>query len=235
MPLYSREIWAVIPARGGSKSIPYKNLVKVSNQTLIERTVIAGRGSELLSRMFVSTEDEKIASHCRHLDVEIHNRPGCLAKDDTPIDLVLRQFLKDIADKEGIYPLAIVLLQPTSIFIRPQDIDECIKPFLDDDSWNSVQTVTLCAHNAHAHNQRILLEEGISFAFPNERKQNYNKQRKPKHYLFGNVVATRTIAILSGAGVFAEPSYGIEIPNLYAFDLDNAVDLALAEQVANLV
>jgi hypothetical protein len=64
-----------------------------------------------------------------------------------------------------------------------------------------------------------------------ERRRGYNKQSKPPHYLFGNLVAARTRALLAGDGFFAEPSAAVEIRRPYDFDLDTHADIGLAEAI----
>ena len=135
----SEEIWGIIPARGGSKSIPYKNLVTLQNHSLIEYVFRAGERSDL-DRLLCSTEDEKISEHCRQLGLEVHQRPESLAQDQTAIIDVLIQLLQDLGEKEGRIPLAVVLLQPTSPFILPPHINDSLAAFLTDKKANSVQT-----------------------------------------------------------------------------------------------
>jgi CMP-N-acetylneuraminic acid synthetase len=226
---FTNDIWGVVPARGGSKSITYKNLVKLNNKSLIQRVVEAANKSNCLERIIVSTEDQKIKSHCLDLNTEVHDRPTELAEDDTPVDVVLKHLLEDYGNIEGKLPKAILLLQPTSPFIRPQDVSECARVMRHGDKWNSVQTVAQCPHNYHAINQRKLIQEEVSFIFPEERELSYNKQTKDKHYVFGNIVGCRTKLLLEGGRIFSEPSYGIVIPLIFAFDLDVEEDIVLAE------
>ena len=128
-------------------------------------------------------------------------------------------------------PKAILLLQPTSPFIRPRDVSNCVKVMRGRDKWNSVQTVSLCPHQYHALNQRSLLNQQVAFICPGERELSYNKQTKDKHYVFGNVVGCRTKPLLERGEIFSEPSYGIVIPLVFAFDLDVEEDIVVAETI----
>ena len=222
---FSNEIWGIIPARGRSKSIPYKNLVPLGGQPLIDYVLRIGQQNKNISRLIVSTEDPKISEYCSSQRVEVHARPESLAKDDTPIDHVLQQLLAYYHEKEKVNPMAIALLQPTSPFVQLEHLDQCVEVLIHDGKFNSVQTVTECAHNVHAYNQRILVDGTVEFRFPRQRKQYFNKQTKPRHYLFGNLVVTRSSAIIDKRGVFATPSYAVTIDPIYAFDLDKKEDL----------
>jgi CMP-N,N'-diacetyllegionaminic acid synthase len=231
-----KEVWGIIPARGGSKSIPYKNLVEIGGKTLIERAVTTARASKYVSRIILSTDDLLIANHGKELGIEVHRRPESLAKDDTPVDRVLINLLNDwdIQESENA-PTLITLLQVTSPFIRPEDIDSSISSLLETSEYQSAQTVSECQHNSHAMNQRKMEDNRVTFAFADARKKLYNKQKKPIRYTFGNVVSVRTEALLRGEGVFAEPSCGVVIPYLYSFDLDRPEDIPVAEALVDLV
>lgn len=143
-----------------------------------------------------------------------------------------------------ILPDIIVLIQPTSPFIRKKDILDVVNALKKYPSCASAQTIVRVPHNFHETNQRIeqnlhvrqnfrisanLLAGLITFAHPEKRLMQFNKQLKPERWAFGNVVAVRTEALLAQKQVFAEPSFGIPIPRAYAFDVDTKEDLKMAE------
>ena len=135
--------------------------------------------------------------------------------------------------KEGRIPFAVALLQPTSPFLISEHIDECIELLRNSQNANSVQTITKFPHNYHAYNQRVVQEGMVKFKFPEERAKCYNKQTKPKFFIFGNLVVTKTIALLEKKEIFAEPSLALEIPFSHALDVDGPEDLELAEWYIN--
>ena len=161
--------------------------------------------------------------------VEVMPRPEALGQDDTPVTAVLVDILERMADAEGAAPGAVVLLQPTSPFVRGADVDACLDALEVNSDALSAQTVTSVIHNAHALNQRIIEEGRVRFRFVEERRAAYNKQRKPKHFLFGNLVVTRSRALLAGSDCFAEPSIPVEIPRVQALDVDTAEDVGVAD------
>ncbi len=113
----------VIPARGGSKGIPGKNIRPLAGKPLIAWTIEAARASKRLDRFVVSTEDAGIARVARRWGAEVLPRPGKLATDKAGTWAVLRHVLKEIpAD-------AVVLLQPTSPVRSPGLIDRCVRRF----------------------------------------------------------------------------------------------------------
>ncbi|GKT37469.1 acylneuraminate cytidylyltransferase family protein, partial [Aduncisulcus paluster] len=84
----------------------------------------------------------------------------------------------------------LALLQPTSPFLLPAQIDACSEALRDNPEANSAQTVAEIPHNYHAFNQRVIKDGAVDFNFTEERKFCYNKQSKPHFYSFGNLVIT---------------------------------------------
>lgn len=216
--------WGFVPARGGSKSIPLKNLVPLAGVPLLDYGVRAGLASGRLERLVCSTDDERIAARARHLGIEVDRRPAGLAEDATPVADVAREFL----GREGT-PDCLVLIQPTSPFLLPGHVRALLDAMARDREALSGQTVALCPHNHHAWNQREVAEGRVRFKFPRERQRGYNKQTKPSYYVFGNLIAVRPAALLQGEGFFVEPSAAVEIEAPYDFDLDGPGDLRVAE------
>ena len=225
----SKDILGLIPARGGSKSIPLKNIVSLNGRPLITYVVAAAKRCLSLRRIICSTEDQRIERVCREYGVETMKRPPELARDETPITDVMIDLLQTLARAENYIPFAIALLQPTSPFVLPEHIDSSAKMLADNPRAGSVQTITKIPHNYHAYNQRIVVEDQVRFCFPEERARCYNKQTKPSFFKFGNLIITRTDALLKTGNVFAEPSLANEIPFQYALDLDGPDDLELAD------
>lgn len=221
-------VWGLIPARGGSKSIPMKNLVDLAGRPMLDYQVLAARASGRIDRLLCSTDDDRIAGHCAALEVEVHPRPAVLADDAAPVIDAIRHVVEDLHSREGGVAEAIALLQPTSPFLLGEHVRDVVDALLDDPDAGSAQTVIRCPHNHHALNQRVIDEGYVGFRFPDERAQAFNKQRKRPHFLFGNVLVFRTEAALQQNAPFAAPSRPVEIPFHQGFDLDNADDLRLA-------
>ncbi len=222
-------VWGLIPARGGSKSIPMKNLVPFVGRPLIDFQVLAARSTDNFDRLICSTDHQAIAARCETLGVEVHPRPGHLGADDTPVIDVIADFLEDIQEREGAVPECIALLQPTSPFLLPDHIRWSVNALLRDPAAGSAQTVVPCPHNHHALNQRVISGGYVDFRFPAERAVAHNKQKKPKHFLFGNFLVFRCQAALEQQTAFAQPSLPIEIPFAQGFDLDGPDDVKLGQ------
>lgn len=225
------ESWALIPARGGSKSIPLKNLAKLNGVPLIDYAIGAARRTGKISRIICSTDSEEIGGHCRGLGIEVDKRPAELAGDHVATVDVLLEFVRRKAREGASLPEYLVLLEPTSPFVSPTDIEECIGQLDADESADSAQTVTPVSSNSHAYNQRYHDANGSNFLYPQERKVCVNKQSKPRFYIHGNARVMRIQSLLRTRSIFGARSLPIEIPRVRAMDVDSQEDLLLAEAI----
>lgn len=223
--------WAFITARGGSKSIPLKNIVPVAGKPLLHYCLEACNAARTLSRVICSTDHAKIAAAAREKGAKVMDRPVHLGGDMVAsVDVVVDAARTFLAGPEPA-PEIIVLVQPTSIFLRADHIDAVVRGMLEHPECGSGQAVIKVPHQFHAHNQRRISPDGtdIFFIYPEERARGYSKQTKPVHYTYGNLIATRTEALLETGDLFARPSFPVVVPLACAYDLDGPEDIAMAE------
>ena len=116
-------ILGVIPARGGSKGVPRKNIRLLAGKPLLAWSIEAAQASKLLDRTVVSTEDPEIAEAARRYGAEVLARPAALASDETITLPVLQHALEQIPAE------TVVLLQPTSPVREAGLVDRCIERF----------------------------------------------------------------------------------------------------------
>lgn len=223
------EAWGLIPARGGSKSIPLKNLHPLAGRSLMDYVVGAGKACDRISRLVCSTDDERISRRCESMGVEVHRRSRKLAGDLVRMEEVMREALVTLAKAEDTLPDFTVLLMPTSPFVTPEQIGNCVRLLVSDPGAGSAQTVVEIPHVYHAYNQRIVEGGQVRFAFPEERRRGYNKQTKPRFFAFGNVVVMRTSVFLASGDLFSRPSLSLEIDRWTSLDVDSAQEFDLAE------
>ncbi|MGE5462296.1 MAG: cytidylyltransferase domain-containing protein, partial [Syntrophothermus sp.] len=142
------EILALIPARGGSKGIPRKNIRNFAGYPLIAWSIAAARQSELVTRVIVSTDDAEIASVAREGGAETpFLRPAELAQDQTTDLPVFEHALQWLEENEGYRPEIVVQLRPTSP-IRPKGmIDNAIRLLLAHVDADSVRGVVPAGQN----------------------------------------------------------------------------------------
>ena len=120
------EVVGLIPARAESKGIPRKNLVPLAGKPLLQWTIEAGAGSEVLTRVVVSTDWEEAATLARALGAEVLERPAELARDETPMLEVVRHALGALGRCD-----VLVLLQPTSPLRRAVHVDGAVRLLLE--------------------------------------------------------------------------------------------------------
>ena len=218
--------WGLVPARAGSKSLALKNLAPLAGRPLLDYGVLAARQAGL-ERIVCSTDGPEIAARCRELGIAVDDRPAEMAGDETPVFEVIAQWLEAVDRRQGAVPEMVALIQPTSPFILPAQIKATVALLRADPKAASAQTVIPCPHNHHAYNQRLVAGNQVSWRFPDERRAAYNQQRKPEHFLFGNLVVFRSREALDQGSVFAQPSLASPIPQAYGFDCDGPDDFRL--------
>ncbi|TDQ55550.1 acylneuraminate cytidylyltransferase [Actinorugispora endophytica] len=133
---------AVIPARGGSKGIPLKNLAPVGGRALVARAVDACRGAELIDAVFVSTDHDGIAAAAREAGAGVVERPADLGGDTASSESALLHALDRLAE-QGREPEILVFVQCTSPFIDSGDIDDAVRTVRDgraDSVFSAVET-----------------------------------------------------------------------------------------------
>ena len=121
-------IVCIITARGGSKSIPRKNVLPLGGKPVIAWSIEAALQSPSVSRVIVSTDDEEIAEVSREWGAEVpFMRPAELAGDDTPHLAVMLHAIRWLESDQGTLPEFILLLQPTSPLRTSEDIEAAVR------------------------------------------------------------------------------------------------------------
>lgn len=206
-------------------------MAKLNNRPLLDYSISTAKACNAVTRIICSTEDDRIADFCSEKGIEVHRRPAELAQDNTNVIDVMVHTIEDLGEKEGKVADIIPLLQATSPFLTPEQLEICIKKLQENSEAESSQTVTTFSPNCHAFNQRIIEGDYIRFRFPEERRKFFNKQLKPEHYIFGNLVVTRSSTILNQREIFGSRSLPHIITPYYAFDVDGPREFELAEWI----
>jgi len=133
------KILAIIPARGGSKGLPRKNVLSLAGKPLIAWTIEQAKQSRYTDKVVVSTEDNEIAEVSMKYGAEVINRPKELATDSSLVIEAVKYTLKEL--KKGKYsPVIGILLESTCPLRTVKDIDKCIEILLENDNLDSVAT-----------------------------------------------------------------------------------------------
>jgi len=142
------EVLALIPARGGSKGLPGKNIKTLGGYPLVGYSIAAALNAKLICRTVVTTDDPEIADKAREYGAEVpFLRPTEFAQDDT-LDLpVFQHALNWLSEHESYRPDFVVQLRPTSPFRPPELIDEAIQILIDNPGASSVRGVVPSKEN----------------------------------------------------------------------------------------
>lgn len=143
-------VCGVVPARGGSKGVPRKNIRMLGGKPLIAHAIAAGTAAKRLGRVLVSTDDPEIAEIARRWGGDVpFLRPADLAQDTTAMLPVLRHALLWLEEHEGRRVDAVTILDPTTPFRAPADIDACIAMLERDRDATVVTSVCEAEHNPY--------------------------------------------------------------------------------------
>jgi CMP-N-acetylneuraminic acid synthetase len=221
-------VLGVIPARGGSKGIPRKNLAPLAGRPLIAYTCDAARESRRLTRTIVSTDDERIAAVAVQAGAESpFLRPAALAADDTPMLDVLVDLLETLASREQYRPDVVVLLQPTSPFRRGGHIDAAVD-LLDASGADAVVSVVPVPHQFTPSSLMRLDGDRL---VPWSDAPPLRRQDKPRLFARNGpaVVAVRTRTLLVDRVLYGADTRGLVMSREESLDIDDGFDLELAE------
>ncbi len=226
-----QRVLGLIPARGGSKSIPRKNIKLLGGFPLISHSITAAKGSKYLDRIIVSTDDPEIAKVARRWGAEVpFLRPAELAQDDTPDMPVFRHCLQWLTDQNEPLPDIIVQLRPTSPFRPKGAIDEAIETLLQNPTADCIRSVTPAAQNPFKmwQLQNGLLEPLLHLDI----KEPFNMPRQKLPVVYWqtghlDIFYRRTIEEKNSlTGEIVVPYF---IPEEYAVDLDTPLQWQYAE------
>lgn len=225
------KIIAIIPARGGSKGLPRKNIIPLGGKPLISHSIEVAKKSKLIERVFVTTDDEEIANVAKKYGAEVpFIRPAELAQDDTPPGPVLDHVLKFLSDEEGIKPEIIVWLEPPCPFRTAKEVDEAIHILQGDPEADSLRAVCEPFQNPYKswtlegkYLEPLMEQKGN--AFHSGPRQN----TKTVYWQNGTIFLIKRSTLLNKGNMFGDKILPFIMPDSRFIDIDTKEDLALAE------
>jgi N-acylneuraminate cytidylyltransferase/CMP-N,N'-diacetyllegionaminic acid synthase len=222
-------ILGVVVARGGSKGLPKKNLLKLGNKSLVEIAIESATKSKLLNKVIVSTDDKEIYEIAKISRADVpFLRPKRLATDKSSVFDVLKHCVKWLIDNQNWTADIVVLLQSTTPFRKPDHIDNVIKLLIKNNT-NSAMTVVKPDYPPHwmlTMDKKLLLKRLIDDDKVYHRRQDTPKVFQPA----GSVYAIKRDALFNLAGNFPQAdTLGFEISQDEAVNIDNLIQYKLAE------
>lgn len=221
------EVLAIIPARGGSKGIPRKNVRDLAGKPLIVWTIEAALRASTISRVVVSTDDDEIASVAEAAGAQVIRRPPELAQDTTPTEPALLHVLGTLEQTEGYRPDAVSLLQCTSPLRGADLIDQCVR-LLFETGCDAVMTVL---HVQHWYLVGKMDEEGRYWPEYDYQKRPRSQDMPEKFRENGAVYVTRLESMLKYRNRLGGDVRVVPMDPVRSVDIDLEEDFVLAEEV----
>ena len=224
-----KTILGLIPARGGSKGLPRKNIKPLLGKPLIAWTIEQSLASKYLDRVVVSTDDKEVAEISKKYGAEVpFMRPKELAEDNAKgIDVVLHtiDWLEE-NDQRKQYDL-LMLLQPTSPLRKSEDIDKVIELlFLK----KAKEIVSVCEVDHHPLWANTLPENGCMKNFIRKEIMNKNRQELPVYYrLNGAIYLAYCDYIREQKSFLGSETFAYIMPKERSIDIDDDIDFRLAK------
>lgn len=215
-------ITTVIPARGGSKAIPKKNVIPFLGQSLITYTIRQSLHSELVDRTYVSTDDDHIAEVSRDAGAEVIDRPPEIATDTASTEDALLHALDAMPDE----PEIVVLLQCTSPLRRENDIDDAIR-LVSEGPYDSA--ISCCEDHSFYWKRDEATAEPINYD-PADRQR---RQELDRWYQENGSIYVTNREILEDERCRLGGDIGIhEMPREMSFEIDTPEDYRIVEAIA---
>lgn len=221
-------ILALIPARGGSKGVPRKNIRDVGDKPLIAWSIEAAIQSARLDRVIVTTDDVEIAAIAQQYGAEVpFTRPSVLAQDQTTSADVVIHALDWLSTHQNYNPDLILLLQPTSPLRSTADIDAAID-LLQEKRASSI--VSVCEAHPHPYWAKKVDDDGkLSEFFPLDQTHTQRQTLPPAYSVNGAIYLVDCRQFITHKSFYLTPSYAYFMPRSRSIDVDTEWDLQIAD------
>jgi len=225
------EILAIIPARGGSKGIPRKNLAPIGGTPLVVFSIRHALSCPSITRTVCSTDDEEIASVCRQAGAEVpFMRPAELGADTTLDHPVFRHVLAELEARESYRPDLVVHLRPTAPLREVDWTERAIRTLLDHPEADSIRSVSMPSQ----HPYRMFTIGGDGLLSPlmsdrHPRPYELRRQELPAYYYYNCVIdVTRASTIVGKASMTGDRILPLVLDPEQVLDIDSPRDLLIA-------
>jgi YrbI family 3-deoxy-D-manno-octulosonate 8-phosphate phosphatase len=220
---------AIIPARGGSKGIPRKNIAPIGGKPLVAWTIEAAQGARNIERVVVSTDDPEIAQIARNFGAEVVHRPAEISGDTASSESALLHVLEELEQSQRYRPELLVFLQCTSPLTTAQDIEGTISALREADA-DSALSVAPFHHFLWRPDGR-----GSSIGINHDKSFRPRRQdREPEYVETGAVYVMNTDGFRTARHRFFGKTATFVVPAERAIEIDEPRDLIIAETLLRL-
>lgn len=222
-------VLAVVPARGGSKGVPGKNIRALGGRPLIAYAAEAARASGVVDRLILSTDSDEIARIGRECGLEVpFRRPAELALDATPMRPVIEHAVTWL-ETEGWSPTVVLVLQPTSPLRRPQHVAKAVELLHETDADSVVSVVELPLHVSPDYVMRI--ESGRLVPFLSKNTAVTRRQdARPAYVRDGTVYACWSRTLIGQRSLYGDNCHPFVLSPTETLTIDSNDDWSEAER-----
>jgi len=223
-------ILGVIPARGGSKSVPRKNIAPLLGRPLIAYSIAAAQASQYLTHFVVSSDDAEILAVARLYGARILERPADLASDTAPTLPVVQHALRTLEAQDQLTFDYVVLLQPTTPMRTVADVDAVIEKLV---STGSDSVVSVCDVDAYhpARMRRIVDDQLVELPIREPKEMARRQDLEPIYIRNGAIYAVRREVILEQNSMIGTVSRPYIMPVAQSVNIDSPLDMLLAQHL----
>ncbi len=224
-------VLALIPARGGSKGVPRKNIKLLQGKPLIQYSIDACKGSKYISEIMVSTDDQEIAEVSKSLGASVPElRPAHLASDTSPtIDTVV--YTLEYYQSKGNHFDAVILIQPTSPLRTSDDIDKAIEIFQSEGN-DALISVIPVPHEYNPHWVFVRNDKGQPMIATGEKEIITRRQNLPPAYIRnGAIYITKSEVIINQKSLYGQSLSMYEMGDDLHVNIDTLEDWMNAEKI----
>ncbi len=224
------KVLGLIPARGGSKGVPRKNIRLLNGKPLLTYTAESALQAKTLARVILSTEDAEIAETGRNCGLDVpFLRPSELAQDSTPSLAVVRHALLTLKENGEDFD-AVCLLQPTNPLRRAADIDACVELFID----NRADCVISVLPVPHEYNPKWVFWKNVggkmSLSTGDAEIIPRRQDLPPAFHRDGSVYVTRSEIVIDRESLYGENVLGYEMSPQFSANIDTEEDWTAIEK-----
>jgi CMP-N-acetylneuraminic acid synthetase/spore coat polysaccharide biosynthesis predicted glycosyltransferase SpsG len=210
----------IIPARGGSKGIPRKNIRYLNGKPLLAYSIETAKQSKYVDKIIVSTDDNEIATIAEKYGAEIILRPEHLASDEVPLDPVIYDVVEKL-ENQGIFFDYIVTIQPTSPLLKTKTLDKVIETLVNGD-YDTVLTAVDDRHLAWTKENEVFIPKY---------KERKNRQYLPPEYRETGAILASKRSVITQDNRIGQRVTLYEVDKYESVDIDSPMDWWIAEKI----
>lgn len=225
------KIIAIIPARGGSKGIPRKNIKKFVDRPLLSWTIGQANASNYIDKIVVSTDDDEIIKLCEYVEIEYLKRPDKYAKDTSPSSEAIIHVLDYYKYYNGLQYDIVLMIECTSPLRKSDDIDNAIEWFIDNIvDYDSCIGITKIKSDTH-HPLCVKKEpDGYIIPYIDNSRPIYQRQQLDECYsVCGGVYMSKVYIYMDKKTFYTERTLGYKMDSWQQYEIDSEDDFIICE------